>query len=125
MFYTEYDEETYNGAKNIKTPVIGSDAEQKLSFKLPSDVLPTKLRIDFGQNTNQEPIEIKKLKISYLDKIFEVNDTMFFQYFIPNEQIEWDRKKAIMNIIEKDKNKYDPQFGSRETMEMELEKMSK
>lgn len=123
LFYAEYGEEVFNGAKNVSTFVKGDEMSQKVMFKLPADVSPTKLRIDFGNNVEQDIIEIKNFKITYLDKVIEAKDTMFFQYFIPNEQIKWDRKNATLEIIEKNKEKYDPQFGSREVLEAELEKM--
>ena len=48
---------------------------------------------------------------------------MFYQYFIPNEQVEWDRKKAVATFKKGEKN-YDPQFGSREVMDIELLKVT-
>ena len=53
----------------------------------------------------------------------EIKDTMFFQYFIPSHQIEWNRKQAIATFKVKDGAFFDPQFGSRTSIEEELTKM--
>lgn len=124
LFYTESGENTFVGSKRVRAAVKGNEAEQTISFKLPGDVLPTRLRIDFGENAKQEPIEVKKFKMSYLDKDFEIKDTMFYQFFFPNNQIEWNRKNAILKVVKQGDEKYDPQFISREIMEMKLEKMA-
>lgn len=123
LFYTEFENETFVGTKKIRTVVKGNNQEQTIDFKLPGDVFPKRLRIDFGESEGQEPIEFKKFKVSYLDKIFEAKDTMFYQFFMPNRQIEWDRKNAIIKVNKKEGELYDPQFLSREILEKRLEKM--
>ncbi|PDS23405.1 hypothetical protein [Flavobacterium branchiophilum] len=123
IFYIQNGEAEYNGALTVWATVKGSDKPQEVMFNLPEDVLPTKLRIDLSKNKQQDPIEVKKFTIKYQDRIFQVKDTMFFQYFIPNEQVEWDRKKAIASF-KKDGKEYDPQFGSRDLMDAELLKVT-
>jgi hypothetical protein len=123
IFYIQHGETEYNGALTVWASVKGSDKSQEVLFDLPEDVLPTKLRIDISKNKDQDPIEIKKFTIKYKEKAFQVKDTMFFQYFIPNEQVEWDRKKATATFKNDGKN-FDPQFGSRDVMDAELLKVT-
>ena len=123
LFYIQHGETEYNGALTVWAPVKGSDEPQEVLFDLPEDVLPTKLRIDLSKNKEQDPIEVKKFTIKYKERAFQVKDTMFYQYFIPNEQVEWDRKKAVATF-KKDGKDYDPQFGSREVMDAELLKVT-
>lgn len=125
VFYCENGETEINGANTVWSSVKGNDNSQQVIFNLPEDVLPTKLRIDLSKNKNQDEIEVKGLTINYNEKTFSVKDTMFYQYFIPNEQIDWDRKKAIAKFKVKEGEFFDPQFGSRELMEAELQKFYK
>lgn len=123
IFYCENGETEFNGAKTVWSSVKGDVNVQQIMFDLPEDVFPTKLRIDLSKNKDQDPIEIKKFSINYENKNFQVKDTMFFQYFVPNDQIDWERKKAIAKFKVKEGEIFDPQFGSREVMEAELEKL--
>jgi hypothetical protein len=123
VFYCEHGETEFDGAKTVWTSVKGNEEAQQISFDLPEDVLPTKLRIDLSNNKNQDPIKVKDFSLKYKSKNFTAKDTMFFQYFIPNDQIDWDRKNAIAKFKIKEGETFDPQFGSREIMEVELQKL--
>jgi hypothetical protein len=125
VFYCENGETEINGANTVWSSVKGNNNSQQVIFNLPEDVFPTKLRIDLSKNKDQDEIEIKGFTINYDKKSFSVKDTMFYQYFIPNEQIDWDRKKAIAKFKSKEGEFFDPQFGSRELMEAELQKLYK
>lgn len=125
VFYCENGENEINGANTVWSSVKGNNNSQQVIFNLPEDVFPTKLRIDLSKNKDQDEIEIKGFTINYDEKSFSVKDTMFYQYFIPNEQIDWDRKKAIAKFKSKEGEFFDPQFGSRELMEAELQKFYK
>lgn len=123
VFYCEDGDEEFHGAKTVWSSVKGNEDFQEILFSLPEDVLPTKLRIDVSNNKNQDPIEVKGITLKYIDKTFQAKDTMFFQYFIPNDQIDWDRKKAVAKFKLKEGEVFDPQFGSRDVLETELVKM--
>jgi hypothetical protein len=124
IFYREAGMEDYDGSKTVFAAVKGSNLTQQVEFVLPENVLPSKLRIDLGNNKEQLPVEIKNFTMKYMDKIFQAKDTMFFQYFIPNDQIEWDRKKAVAKIKAKPNTFYDPGFLSRDVMDEELIKIT-
>ena len=124
VFYCEYGETEFDGAKTVWSSVKGSEEMQQITFDFPEDVLPTKLRIDISKNKNQDPIQVKSINLNYKDKNFTAKDTMFFQYFIPNDQIDWDRKSSTANFKPKEGTSFDPQFGSREIMELELQKLT-
>lgn len=125
VFYCENGEIDFDGSKTVWSVVKGNENTQQVLFNLPEDVLPTKLRIDVSKNKSQKAVEIKGISLNYNERTFQAKDTMFFQYFIPNDQIEWDRKKAIANFKIKEGELFDPQFGSREIMETELQKLIK
>lgn len=123
LFYMDENMTIYDGSKTVWSIVKGSDNPQEVIFMLPRDILPYKIRLDFGTNKEQLPIAVKSFSMKYRDKNFHVKDTMFYQYFIPNDQINWDRKEAVATTIYKEGVFYDPGFNCRETLELELEKI--
>lgn len=125
LFYCEEGEQDYDGVKTVWAPIKGKETSQEVKFELPEDAMPTKIRIDFGVNKQQQPIEVKKFTMNYYDKSFQIKDTMFYQYFIPSHQIEWDRKKAVATLKPTNGETYDPAFRSRTSLEVELAEMFK
>ena len=111
--------------KCVTKVVKGSDQVQEVIFNLPEDVLPSELRFDMGTNKSQGEVEIKSFKMNYLDKTFVAKDTLFFQYFYPNDQIDYNRSKAIAKPIVKANTPYDPIFISREVLTNEINKIIK
>lgn len=88
LYYTEDGTINFDEKKSIWMPVKGSENVQEVSFKLPENVLPTHLRVDFGYGKNeaQSDVELKAFRLKYLDKMFEAKDTMIFNYFYPNKE---------------------------------------
>jgi hypothetical protein len=116
VFYTEDLDGIYEDQNSVWAVVKGSEQEQVATFDLPEDVIPSQLRIDLGQNRDQKEVAIKSFKMEYLGAKFEVKDTMFYQYFQPVNQIDWDRKKAVAKITSTAEQKHDPSFYPRETL---------
>ena len=111
--------------KCVTKIVKGSENSQEVIFDLPEDVLPSELRFDMGSNINQEEVQIKNFRMKYFDKSFEAKDTLFFQYFYPNEQIDYNRAKATAKPIVKEGTIYDPVFISRQVLTPQINKLIK
>lgn len=124
LFYKDDSNNDWQDEKSVWAPVKGDVNAQKVQFFLPKDIIPNDLRIDFGNNKNQKSIEVKNFTMKYFNKTFTVKDTMFYQFFQPNEQINWDRKKATANFNYK-QGIYDPLFFPRETLKGEILKIVK
>jgi hypothetical protein len=61
--------------------VTGSSSEQQVEFVFKKGVEPAQLRIDFGMNKEQGDITLKKLMLSYRNKIFRTEGADIFNYF--------------------------------------------
>ena len=87
LYYTEDNTINFTEEKSLWLPFKGSDAEQEVKFVLPEDIIPTNFRVDFGYGVNKEQSDIvlKKFKMKYFDKTFEVKDSLIFYYFYPNK----------------------------------------
>ncbi len=87
LYYTQDGSINFDEKQSVWMPVKGNESAQEVTFKLPKDVFPTALRVDFGHGKNeaQSDVELKSFRLKYLDKKFEVKDTLIFNYFYPNK----------------------------------------
>ncbi len=125
LFYKEFSDDDWKSYHVVTSPVKGSAFVQQVLFNLPENVVPSEIRLDFGTNKNQKPIAIKNFKMDYYEKSFQAKDTLFYQYFNPNEQIKYDRKTAIATPIYTKGVTYDPLFIPREVLLVEIQKLIK
>jgi len=125
LYYTEDGTINFTDKKTVWVPVKGSDNEQEVVFKLPKNVLPTHIRVDFGygKNESQSDVTLKSFKMNYYDKMFEAKDTMIFNYFYPNkDNTVIPAKTAILQRKTKDQPS-GPILYPHEPLTAELKKM--
>lgn len=106
----------------INAAVKGNDSTQNITFDLPTDKKIYDFRIDFGNNKDQSEIQIKNFNMQFKGASFNVKDTLFYQYFLNNEFIDYTRAKAIAKPKQVN-GAYDPIFMPREVFAMEVEKL--
>ena len=87
LYYTEDGTINFSDKQTVWIPVKGSKDEQEVVFKLPKNVLPSHIRVDFGygKNEDQSDVTLKYFRMNYYDKMIEAKDTMIFNYFYPNK----------------------------------------
>ncbi|MCZ8089276.1 hypothetical protein [Flavobacterium sp.] len=125
LYYTEDGSINFDEKHSVWMPVKGNENTQEVIFKLPKDVLPTAIRVDFGygKNESQSDVELKVFRMKYLDKVFEAKDTMIFNYFYPNkENTVVPFKTAILQRKSKDQP-IGPILYPHEPLSVELQKM--
>jgi hypothetical protein len=125
IYYKDVEELAFEEENSIFIEFTGSDQPQDIVFKLPEDVLPSFLRLDFGTNKEQSEIVINSFKINYLDKVFESKGNDFFNYFYSNELLEVNKEKAIVKPITSEKGDYDPIFCSGEGLKTQIDLLIK
>ncbi|HEU4495526.1 MAG TPA: hypothetical protein VFR70_00585 [Flavobacterium sp.] len=126
LFYKEESgpEIPFEEAKSVWSGVKGSETAQDIVFSLPEGVLPTQLRLDFGQNKKQPEIIVNNFKASYNDKSFSISGKDFFNYFIPDENFVKIDKEA-QKVIPVTGTAYDPMFFSTADYNTEMTKLAK
>jgi hypothetical protein len=125
IYYNEDGSDIYTPDKYIDVPVKGNTQAQDIIFKLPEDALPTSLRFDLGSNKEQGAVKINDFRMKYFDKTFVAKDTLFIYYFGHNQQVEYDRGKAIAKPKIISNETYDPIFTGTELLKEEIKKMVK
>lgn len=126
LLYTQDGTLNFSDDKSVAAVVKGSPNAQEILFKLPVDVLPTKIRVDFGKNKEQGDIVVNSMKVKYYDKVFQAGANLVKQYFYFNDfQMTYDDKtSSVKPIVGKD-GSYAPLMWSNELLTDEFEKLVK
>ncbi len=127
LYYTEDGSINFNEEKSMWYPFKGSATDQEVKFKLPKDVIPTNLRFDLGYGVNKEQLKIvlKKFKMNYYGKIFEVNDSLIYNYFYPNkENTVLDKSSSTLSRVKSDSGSA-PSLYPQITLSNEINKLVK
>jgi hypothetical protein len=127
LYYTQDGTLNFGVDAPVKTLVKGSDAPQEVLFKLPENVLPSNIRLDFGNNKSQGAIKVGGIRLKYFDKKFEEKGDVVKKYFYFNDfQVKYDEKAGTMVPVVPTGNAiYDPLMWSNELLGVELKKIVK
>ncbi|MFN7044726.1 MAG: hypothetical protein ACK4M1_05980 [Flavobacterium sp.] len=126
LFFTEDGSLNFSDDKSVKIVVKGGETSQDLLFKLPEDVLPTNIRLDFGENPEQGSIKVNSMKFKYFDKTFEAKDSLVNKYFyLLESQVKYDASTSTILISKKEGELYDPLMWSNQLLSDEMVKMVK
>lgn len=123
LFYREASSLEFSQEKSLFVEFKGSEMPQDIVFKLPEDVIPEFIRLDFGVNKEQSPIKINSFKLNYLDKSFETKGAEFFNYMIVEElTMKVDRENSTVTPFESN-GSYDPLCSSEIGLKNEIQKL--
>lgn len=130
LYYTEDKTLNFSEDKSVKCIVKGGESAQDLLFKLPADVLPTNIRLDFGKNIEQGVIGLNSMKLKYLEKSIDVNfkdpnNTIPRYFYFMDNQIKYDQANSTITILNKEGQNREPLMWSNEFVTDELEKLYK
>lgn len=122
VYYTENDGINFSDEKTIWAEIKKSDDLQTLDFFFPEEAYPTHVRFDLGIKPEREDIVLKKFKIIYGAKSFEVNGSNFFNYFQKNDSIDTEIDEANQSIkfLKKEGSKATPFFYPSEKLVQEM-----
>lgn len=115
LFYLE-EERDITKENSVSVNVIGSTEPQLLVFKLHEDVLPRKLVLRFGNEEMKQKIKFQDSRIDYHDKEIVMDSAKFYQFFIPNEFIDYNQEESTASTKINNGN-YNPTFFSRKVLE--------
>lgn len=119
LFYTDYYNEKYSWKTRVRKKVKGNTSQQTITFKLPEEVFPSSLRIDFGKNKLMSDIILNKITMSYEDFSFDIPASDFSSFFIANKYASYNKEKGIISTMELE-GKYDPYFESKPVFKQKL-----
>lgn len=121
LYYKNDDGGPFEEKNSLFVEFKGSEQPQDIVFKLPEDQLPNFLRLDFGTNKAQSEITVKKFRIDYMDKNFEIPGTEYFNYFYANLiTSKVDAKTGVLTPVLSPEGVYDPMTTSAEGLSKQI-----
>jgi hypothetical protein len=126
LYYTEDGTLNFSDDKSVKSVVRGNTNAQDVLFKLPARVLPSNIRLDFGDNPEQVSVVVNSMKLKYLNNEFIATKDLVTQYFyLFNEQVKYDAPKSSIIMLSKAGRAYDPLMWSNQLLSDEMGKLYK
>ena len=120
LFYLEGEQNSITKENSLTVNVAGNNLEQSIVIQLQEDVLPTRLIFKYGKNLTSQSIQIKGARLNYNGDEIVISDQNFFQFFIPNSNIVYNRETYIASSKEVN-GKHEPVFYSRKILEDKLD----
>lgn len=110
LFYSNNFLENYSEENSIKKKTIVSEKFQKVTFQLNTAKLPSRIRIDFGEDSINKSLEIKDLQFRFKggSKIVAIKNLN--EFFLFNENIIYNSNTLELKSIN---GKYDPYMVSK------------
>ena len=109
VYYYEPGEKTFTSNKFVFARVNGSENAQEVSFDLPSDVFPERLRLDFGKNGQQNDMKFLGVKLVYGDKEYRFSQEEMANQFKPSKFLLFDPSNNNVKTMSIN-GRYDPYF---------------
>jgi hypothetical protein len=92
---------------------------------MPYNVLPTNIRLDFGENPEQKSIVVNSMRLKFYDNVFEAKDSLVSRYFyLLEDQVKYDNKSSVISIITTEGVFYDPLMWSNQLLSDEIKKVT-
>ncbi len=113
--YFDDDHTIYQGIK-------GSDVPQKVIFEFEEGYVPNDIRFDISSKKEQKEITINYIKLEQQDRSFIVTKDKLFDFFRPNEFIDFDKSSNIIKTKEINEA-YDPILFTSPSIYLEMERV--
>ena len=127
VYYTEDGTVNFTDEKAVWAGIPGGSQAETLTFKLPEELVPTQIRLDFGLNKEQGNVKVSKVALEFYGKSFQFKGSDFFTYFQPNEYVttEVDSAGGTMTILKGKGQFQTPFFYPQQTLVDEIAKITK
>lgn len=115
LFFMEEGQEHISLKNSKAIDVKGGLDTQNLVFTIKEETIPTKLFLRFVNDERVQSISVKSATFSYGKKSFQIPDSLFFQYFMPNKFVDYNKENFTATTKEIDGD-YLPRFFSRKVL---------
>jgi hypothetical protein len=88
VYWSEDNTNVFDGARAIWGGVKGGGIDEEITIKLPEQIIPTNIRVDFGIKPDKENVVINSLKLNYYGNSFEIKGSDFLKYFVERPEIK-------------------------------------
>lgn len=84
LYYTTDGSIRFSETQTVIRPVEGKQEVQEAHFILPKGVVPSQIRLDFGNHQKERPVYLKWVSMAYRERRVVIPATLIFSYFRPN-----------------------------------------
>jgi hypothetical protein len=112
LFFSNNFLENYSEENSVKKKTIISEKFQKVNFQLSTAKLPSRIRIDFGEDSINKSLEIKNLQFSFKGGSKIVPIKKLDEFFLFNENIIYNSNSNVLEL-KSINGKYDPYMVSK------------
>ena len=112
LFYSNNFLGNYSEENSVKKKTIISEKFQKVNFQLSTAKLPSRIRIDFGEDSINKSLEIKNLQFSFKGGSKIVPIKKLDDFFLFNENIIYNSNSNVLEL-KSINGKYDPYIVSK------------
>jgi hypothetical protein len=101
-YYTTDGSIDFNEPQSFWTKVKGDTKNQKVNINFPDDIIPNQIRIDLGNNIQQEDIVLNKLDFIYKTQLFILKGKEIYRYLrVDESSTVLDKNLGLLQRIDK------------------------
>ncbi|WP_165749401.1 alginate O-acetyltransferase AlgX-related protein [Cellulophaga sp. Z1A5H] len=118
LFYEEEEKDGFSHKKTVDVEISGKKDFQEITFMVPKIASLNRLRLDIGNNKNQNSIIIRSIRFSLDEQVIIYDVEAFNRLFKPNNYVKKIDKNGTfkgLSAMRKNKKIFDPYFSSRRT----------
>jgi len=109
VYYHEPEEKTFTSKNYVFKEIKGGSEIQEVSFTIPDNIYPERLRIDLGKNIDQGEMIFKSARFIFGEKEYVFSEEEIKNQFKPSKFMLFDPKTRKIKT-QRINNKYDPYF---------------
>jgi hypothetical protein len=123
VFYKTIADDRYYEEYSIRKDIKESPTLQTLVFELPHGIKPKNIRIDLGENENEnDSIFVKNISFQYKNNFINGDNGVYKSWFIFNPNVI-EGKDSLTYILKRKKSLFDPQLNGNRKLNAKLVKL--
>ncbi len=88
VYWSEDKTNNFDGTRAVWGGIKGQGIDETITIKLPEQIVPTNVRLDFGIKPEKENVILKNLEFNFYGNKFNIRGSEFLNYFIVRPEIK-------------------------------------
>lgn len=123
IFYKSKADDRYYEEYSLAKKIKGSKSLQKLVFELPIGIKPKNIRLDLGENENEnDSIHLVNVSFQYKNLILDGNNGVYKSWFVFNTNVI-EGKDSLTYYLKSNNSVFDPQLNGNRKLNAKLVKL--
>ncbi|MCG2610365.1 hypothetical protein LZZ90_02445 [Flavobacterium sp. SM15] len=123
IFYKTVTDDRYYEEFSLRENISASQSLQDLVFEFPQGVKPRNLRIDLGENENEnDSVKVQGITFQYKDRLLDGSRGNYKSWFEFNPNVVAGKDSLTYHLIRKN-NTFDPQLNGNRKLNAKLVKL--